>query len=148
MKIWLDDIREMPIEFDVHVKTAKAAIELLSTKKVTVISLDHDLGDTFVRNTGYEVAKFIEEEVFYGRLSPFEIRIHSANPIGRANIQRCIDNCNKMWTLNPNIFTGSLSFVFTSILEGILDDAEHLDDAKQNIPYMVNRLIYAVNNQN
>lgn len=43
MKIFLDDCRPMPAGFDVYVKTAGEAIELLKTGKVTVISLDHDL---------------------------------------------------------------------------------------------------------
>lgn len=97
MKVWLDDIRVMPEGFDVHVKTAEAAIELLAGGRVTLISLDHDLGDENPKNTGYEVAKFIEHQVFYGILGPFEIRMHSANPVGRLNMQRCINNCKNMW---------------------------------------------------
>jgi hypothetical protein len=45
MNIWLDDERPMPAGFDVHVKTAKDAIALLAQGNVTLISLDHDLGE-------------------------------------------------------------------------------------------------------
>ena len=98
MKVWLDDIRPMPQGFDIHVTTAQQAIDILATGKVTLISLDHDLGDDNHQNTGYHVAKFIEENVFFGKLSQFEIRIHSANPVGRVNMLRCIQNCEKMWS--------------------------------------------------
>lgn len=41
--VWLDDERKRPLEFDVWVKTADAAIAELEAGGVTTISLDHDL---------------------------------------------------------------------------------------------------------
>jgi hypothetical protein len=80
MKIWLDDERTMPEGYDLWLKTAHEAKEALRTGKVTRISLDHDLGFWFQDNTGYEVAKFIEEGAHAGWLPFIDVSVHSANP--------------------------------------------------------------------
>lgn len=95
MKVWLDDERPMPSDFNVHVKTASEAILLVRSGRVSEISLDHDLGE---ERTGYDVAKFIEESAFNGTLSPLKVFVHSANPVGARNIQECAKNANKYWS--------------------------------------------------
>lgn len=95
LRVWLDDERLMPEGFDIHVKTSKEAIEIIRKGGVYLISLDHDLGDG--GGTGYEVAKYIEEKSFNGAILPMEVRVHSANPVGRKNILMCIDNALKYW---------------------------------------------------
>jgi hypothetical protein len=97
MKIWLDDCRPMPDYFDTYVKTAEEAIELLKTNKVTEISLDHDLG---TEQSGYTVAKFIEESAFAGSLSPIKVYIHTQNPVGRRNIVTAIQNAERYWGIS------------------------------------------------
>ncbi|HIJ87488.1 MAG TPA: hypothetical protein HPP97_07340 [Desulfuromonadales bacterium] len=96
MKIWLDDERPMPPGFDCHTKTAAGAIKLLAAGGVTAISLDHDLGDG--AGTGYEVACYIEQEAYNGRLSPVEVTIHSANPVGRNRMEIAIENAQLFWS--------------------------------------------------
>lgn len=91
MLLWVDDIRPAP-EGWIWVKTAEEAIEFLKDQPVSVVSLDHDLADSSVpEKTGYTVACFIEErawtEISY---RPPEIRVHSANPVGRRRIQTVI----------------------------------------------------------
>jgi hypothetical protein len=83
MRVWLDDKRKMPDGFDVHCWTADQCIEYLSRQKVSLISFDHDLGG---EKTGYDVARWIEEAVYGGRMSVPEWRVHSANPVGAVNI--------------------------------------------------------------
>ena len=95
MKIWLDDERPMPDGYDRHVRTAEEAISILKSGIVTVISLDHDLGEN--AGTGYEVACFIEEGAFSGTLSPMDVNIHSANPVGRNRMEQAINNAKKCW---------------------------------------------------
>lgn len=91
MKIYLDDVRECPEGFELFT-TAEQLILFLGTHSwndIEVLSLDHDLGED--RMTGYDVLRFIEEEVFRGeKYLPFEILIHSANPVGRSNMERAI----------------------------------------------------------
>jgi hypothetical protein len=95
LSMWLDDERPMPEGFDIHARTAEKAVEYLKSGVVSLVSLDHDLGDG--NGTGYDVAKYIEESAFNGELLKMEVRVHSANPVGRMNIRRCIDNANRFW---------------------------------------------------
>jgi hypothetical protein len=96
MKVWLDDERPMPSEFDCHVKTAGEAIALLASASVTLISLDHDLGDE-QNGTGYDVACFIEQAAYNGQLDPIEVLIHSANPVGRSRMEQAISRAEEFW---------------------------------------------------
>lgn len=94
MKLWLDDIREMPAEFNVCVRTANEAIEILKTGKVTLVSLDHDLG---TEETGYTVALFIEQSAFEGTIPQMELRVHSQNGVGVKNIIAAFNQAKKFW---------------------------------------------------
>lgn len=96
MKVWLDDVRDMPPEFDIHIRTAATAIKALKSGGVTLISLDHDLGDENAE-TGYDVAKYIEEAAYKKMLAPLEVEIHSANAAGRKNIERAIQRAMEFW---------------------------------------------------
>ena len=97
IKLWLDDIRPMPEGFTHWAKTADEAIELLRTGEVTEISFDHDLGPE-TAGTGYDVAKFIEEQAHLGKSKPVSWRIHSANPVGRTNIEAAMKSAERAWT--------------------------------------------------
>jgi hypothetical protein len=85
VKIFLDDIRIEP-EGWVRAKTAKEAIELLRSNKVTEISLDHDLGDD-KNGTGYDVILWIEQEVYMNNYIPPIIKVHSANVAAREKME-------------------------------------------------------------
>lgn len=94
MKIWLDDERPVPPEFDVWVKTAAAAMKVLGTGGATEISLDHDLGG---EQTGYDVACFLEQGAALGRIAPVKVHIHTANPVGRKNIAAAVAKAMEYW---------------------------------------------------
>lgn len=84
MRVYLDDTRPCPKGF-VLAKNYEECIDLLLTKKVSEISLDHDLGEN---KTGYDVAKFmVEFEIF-----PDKIYIHSANPVGVTNMYQLLNH--------------------------------------------------------
>lgn len=92
--VWVDDLREPPRGFWVIARDYTTAILLLRTELVEVISLDHDLGvdeHGLLMLTGYDVAKFIEGEVYAGNLIAPEIQVHSANPVGRKNIEAAVE---------------------------------------------------------
>jgi len=99
MKVWLDDERSMPTEYDHHVKTAHEAIALIATGTVTLISLDHDLGEA-QNGTGYDVACFIEQSAYDGQLASIEVLIHSANPVGRIRMEQAIIRARQFWERN------------------------------------------------
>jgi hypothetical protein len=98
-RIWLDDERPMPERFNTHVRTSRDAVALIERGGVEAISLDHDLGDPS-NGTGYDVAKFIEEGAFTGRVNRMEVTVHSANPVGSRNIAACINKANEFWRQN------------------------------------------------
>ena len=99
MRVWLDDLREAPPGW-VRVRTPEEAIALLETGDVTEISLDHDLGllDGERERTGYDVLLWLEREVAEGRwVIPLpEIGVHSANPVGRARMERAVASIRRM----------------------------------------------------
>lgn len=95
MRVWVDDVRPKPDDYDVWLKNADVTIRTLRTCCVTHLSLDHDLGDDV--KTGYDVAKFIEEAAYKKILAPLEVVVHSANPVGRRNIERALDRARLFW---------------------------------------------------
>lgn len=107
MKLWVDDIRKMPSWYDVWAKDASEAIAVLSTKKVTHLSLDHDLGDNM---DGISVANWIEEAILTrnGMLdSAPKIQLHTANAVGRGNMQRALQKVCDCYTIDPFTILGT-----------------------------------------
>ncbi len=86
MKIFLDDLRNCPIGWTLC-RTAKDAIDLLASDQVIKeISFDHDLGGKL---TGNDVALAIETMIANKAMHYIpKWDIHSANPVGRGNIQK------------------------------------------------------------
>jgi hypothetical protein len=93
VRVWLDDVREAPAGW-VRTRTPAETIELLRTGEVRELSLDHDLGldSELSEQTGYDVLAWLEREVAEERWRPPlpAIRVHSANPVGRARMERAI----------------------------------------------------------
>ncbi len=106
MKLWLDDERdptkpyiqeEFGAEPDmIWVKTVAAAINRLKDDTVTFISFDHDLG---TKETGLDLANWIEKKAYHGNLSPLKWNVHSQNVVGARNIIRAMQNADKYWDL-------------------------------------------------
>jgi len=90
MKIFLDDIRNPPDDSWTVLRTADQVIRFLAFYDIEEISFDHDLGDD-ENGTGYDVAKYIEEQCFYGYMKCPKWMIHSANPVGRENIKSAMN---------------------------------------------------------
>lgn len=95
--VWLDDVRPMPEGFNFHAYNSEEAIRALGTGYVQAISLDHDLGP-YDGDTGYRVACFIEEGAFGGWIPRIKVSIHSANPVGRKNMEAALRNAERSWT--------------------------------------------------
>jgi len=112
--LYLDDIRKPKGDNWIVVKNYDefvAQIKLYGLGAFEVISLDHDLGEeamieyyTNVKNnstldythihekTGYDAAKFLVSESMTHNIPLPQIYIHSANPIGAANMMGYINN--------------------------------------------------------
>lgn len=98
MKIYLDDLREVPDKSWTLVRTPQEAFKLIMSGQVELASLDHDLGSG--QPTGYDVLKWIEEEVFNNNFVPPAFQIHTANPVGRRNMYAVIKKIKEQASLN------------------------------------------------
>lgn len=91
VKIWVDDLRPVPVGYE-GTKSVDETIALIEEieadgGEIELLDLDHDLGD--YAEFGGDAIKILdylaERETFY------PIEIHTANPVGRANMERMID---------------------------------------------------------
>lgn len=113
--IYLDDIRT-PVDVENWVVVRSydefvAQVTLIGLENIELISLDHDLGETamkeyfnnvapnyeldysnIVEKTGYDCAKWLVAKSMQTRIPIPQIYVHSANPIGSANIMGYINN--------------------------------------------------------
>jgi hypothetical protein len=96
MRLWIDDVRPMPSDFNRWAKNYKQAIDYFCAYTITHVSFDHDLGDAD-ELTGYDIAKWIEMNAFYGEINRMTWAIHSANPIGAKRIRMAMTNAEKYW---------------------------------------------------
>lgn len=114
MKLYLDDVRTPTHDGWVVVRNYEdfvAEIKKNGLDNYEIISLDHDLGDTamteyysnvkdnymidysnIIEKTGYDAAKFLVAESLLTKIPLPQIYVHSANPIGAANIIGYINN--------------------------------------------------------
>lgn len=114
IKIYLDDIRTPVEESWIIIRNYDDFVKIINLKgleNIEVISLDHDLGEsamveyyTNVKNnfelnynnieekTGYDCCKFLVSHSMTKNIPLPQIYIHSANPIGSANMMGYINN--------------------------------------------------------
>jgi hypothetical protein len=94
-KIWvyLDDVRPLPVDYDVLVRTAEEAIELIKSGVVEKISLDNDLGTGYTE--GKKVAQYIEQAYIQGEIEWVDFRPHTSNPVAFEEMMQCARNCYK-----------------------------------------------------
>lgn len=98
-KLFLDDIRSPPDDNWVVVRSFQEFRNyILNNRMPDVISFDHDLGvdeDGLLLPTGMDCAKWLVAEGF----GINEFLVHSANPVGRANIYSLLNQwrlyCNR-----------------------------------------------------
>jgi hypothetical protein len=88
----------MPKDYDVHVKTAQHAINIIKTGCVTHISFDHDLGDG--NGKGYDVASHIEQAAYCNEIPRIVWDVHSQNVPGTLSISLAMRQADKFWQQN------------------------------------------------
>ena len=92
MKLWIDDERPAPKDYDywiTSVTIAREMIEGCERKNITIdlIDIDHDAGVYAIMGGDYiKLLDWLEKT---GRNYP--IRIHSQNPVGVQNMRRIIE---------------------------------------------------------
>ena len=95
-KLYIDDIRDPVSDEFVIVRSYADAVHYFRKNGCPVyISFDHDLG-TVDALTGYDIAKWLVERDLNdnGSFIPadFDYNVHSANPVGAANITGLFKN--------------------------------------------------------
>lgn len=106
MKIFLDDLRDAPDETWTVFRNPWGFMNFLAHTEpgeIETISFDHDLAAFNYKGeerTGYWVLTKLEEIAakYPETLDkiPSDLRIHSANPVGRKNMQAAINSIQKM----------------------------------------------------
>ena len=94
MKLFLDDERDTAPGF-VRAYWPHEAIAILERGQVTLLSLDHDLGDD-ARGTGFDVLLWLEEAVATRGFDPPQIAIHSANAAARTRMLGAIRSLERL----------------------------------------------------
>lgn len=92
MKLYLDDIRDAPVGWELvrTVADFKRTI-IMNEDLITMISFDHDLGENLIKNGLFCVVWLIEGyPEFVKRLGPTGFLVHSMNPVGRRNIENAL----------------------------------------------------------
>ena len=99
MKLYLDDVRDLPDEsFDLARSYDEAVLFVKENGIPTFISFDHDLGvdeNEKLLPTGFDFAKWLVEmdmDNIYKFPENFSFNVHSANPVGKANIEGYLNN--------------------------------------------------------
>ncbi|MEA2017393.1 MAG: cyclic-phosphate processing receiver domain-containing protein [Campylobacterota bacterium] len=98
-KLYLDDIRSPKSDGYTIVRSFEDAVKFIEDNNIPeYISFDHDLGidkNGGLLPTGYDFAKWLIEmdlDNIYQFPNNFEYNVHSANPIGKHNIETILDN--------------------------------------------------------
>lgn len=97
-KMFLDDIRNPREPGYVVVRSFYEAANYVKQHGYpSFVAFDHDLGESDKR-TGYDFAKWLmDHDMRYGLMpKDFAYSVHSANPVGAANIRGLIDNYLKV----------------------------------------------------
>jgi len=90
--LFLDDVRTPKTDRDFIVaRSVKEAIQLIRDKGFpSYMSLDHDLGEDVP--TGHDFVKWIVTEYQDDILPEFTFNVHSANPVGKENMESLLNN--------------------------------------------------------
>ncbi len=98
-KIYLDDIRTPSNDDFIILRSHEEAVEYVKNNGIPqYISFDHDLGCDEKGNifpSGFDFAKYLVDmdiENKYCFLDDFQFNVHSANPIGKKNIESLLNN--------------------------------------------------------
>lgn len=97
MKLWIDDIREAPRDH-VWIKGTNIALRFIRAHAadIELIDLDHDAGDYAKEGGDYiailrELERLTRNPRIRMDFSHIKFRLHSANPVGVANMRAIIE---------------------------------------------------------
>lgn len=98
MRLYLDDLRTPVEKFDFIARSYEEAVVIIQKHgSMSYISFDHDLGlddDGRLSKSGFDFAKWLVEADIDGVhcfADNFKYKVHSQNPVGKANIISLLD---------------------------------------------------------
>ena len=93
--MYLDDLRNPKGPGFIVVRSFVEAVQYVQNHGFpSYVSFDHDLGDNDEK-TGYDFAKYLVDLDLNGIMKMpdnFDFNVHSANPVGAANIKNYMEN--------------------------------------------------------
>lgn len=92
MKLFIDDIRNAPADFLIA-RTSQEAIDMVKALGIpNFISFDHDLGgnDTAMVFVNWLIDYMLDNDKKFPE--DFSFTVHSANPVGKLNIENKMKN--------------------------------------------------------
>lgn len=102
-KLYLDDIRSLPNNSYILARSYDEAVNYVKQNSIpNFISFDHDLGVDEKDNllsTGYDFTKWLVEmdmDNIHSFPDDFSFNVHSANPVGKQNIETYLNNYLKI----------------------------------------------------
>lgn len=97
--MFIDDLRDASMYYSFPIVTVRSydeAVQYIEEHGLPdFISFDHDLGDVVntPERTGYTFAKYLIEYIMdHCSTARFDYVVHSANPVGKANIEGYLSN--------------------------------------------------------
>lgn len=101
INLYVDDLRDCPKGF-VVARNVDEAIHYLENYKVSILSLDHDLGEDLEGNllpTGYDLVKIFCEKGYHVD----KIYIHTDNGVGRENMYHTLKGAQRRGFIDQDI---------------------------------------------
>ena len=101
INLYVDDLRDCPNGF-VIARTVEEAINYLENYKVSILSLDHDLGEDETCRllpTGYDLVKYMCEN----GLRADRIYLHTDNGVGRENMYHTLKGAQRRGFIDEDI---------------------------------------------
>jgi hypothetical protein len=101
INLYVDDLRDCPKGF-VIARNVDEAIYYLENYKVSILSLDHDLGEDRKGNllpTGYDLVKIFCEKAYRAE----KIYLHTDNGVGRENMYKTLKGAQRRGFIDQDI---------------------------------------------
>ena len=101
INLYVDDLRDCPKGF-VVARNVDEAIHYLENHQVSILSLDHDLGEDREGNllpTGYDLVKIFCEKGYHVD----KIYIHTDNGVGRENMYHTLKGAQRRGFIDQDI---------------------------------------------